>query len=160
MTDRHLAVDAWESLFRAQHEVLDQISVDFDEAHLAQSEYDVLLTVTRAPAMTARLRDITRLMLVSQPSVSRLIDRMVARGLVEKCADPDDGRGALVRATTQGSRLFRNVARVHAATIAQRMSVLSDDELHQLRELTAKLRRAEAACEEAAEDAATPPAAG
>ena len=139
-------MDAWESLFRAQHEVLAEISVDFVDDRLSQSEYDVLLTVTRAPQMTARLRDITRLALVSQPSVSRLVDRMVARGLVTKCADPDDGRGALVTATEKGARTFRDIARRHAATVATRMAVLSDEELTQLRDLTAKLRGVDPGC--------------
>lgn len=141
MTDRRLAIDAWESLFRAQHEVLGDISQEFDENTLSQAEYDVLLTVTRGENMTARLRDVTANMLVSQPSVSRLVDRMVARGLLTKCADPQDGRGALVRATEAGASLFRRVATVHGRAIAERMSHLSDEELAQLRDLTAKLRK-------------------
>ena len=91
--------------------------------------------------MTARLRDVTANMLISQPSVSRLVDRMVARGLLSKCADPDDGRGALVHATEEGAAVFRALASTHGRAIAERMSVLDDDELAQLRELTAKLRR-------------------
>jgi DNA-binding MarR family transcriptional regulator len=141
MTDRRLAVNAWESLFRAQHEVFDEIRTDFEGRDLTQDEYDVLLTVTRAPEMTARLRDITRLALVSQPSVSRLVDRMVARGLVTKRSDPHDGRGSLVTATDEGARAFRELATRHAVTVAKRMSVLTDDELAQLRDLTAKLRQ-------------------
>ncbi|MEZ3161176.1 MarR family transcriptional regulator [Microbacterium sp. BWT-B31] len=140
MTDRHLAIDAWESLFRAQHEVFETIAIDFDPAVLNQAEYDVLLTVTRAPEQTARLREVTRNMLISQPSVSRLVDRMVSRGLITKCPDPEDGRGSLVRATPEGVSLFRRVAKEHGRSIATRMSVLSDDELARLRELTAKLR--------------------
>ena len=92
MTDRKLALEAWESLFRAQHELFTEMAADFDTGDITQAEYDVLLTVTRSPEMTARLRDITANMLISQPSVSRLVDRMVTRGLVAKCADPDDGR--------------------------------------------------------------------
>jgi hypothetical protein len=46
MTDRRLAIDAWESLFRAQHEVFGDVSGDFDATALSQAEYDVLLTVT------------------------------------------------------------------------------------------------------------------
>ena len=145
MTDRRLAVESWESLFRAQHEIFDEISVDFDDADLMQSEYDVLLTVTRAPDMTARLRDVTALMLVSQPSVSRLVDRMVARGLVTKRVDPDDGRGALVQATELGAEAFRAIARRHGAPIAARMAVLTPDELRQLRAITSKLRRVDTA---------------
>lgn len=140
MTDRRLAIDAWESLFRAQHEIFGEISADFEGTALAQGEYDVLLTVTRSPGMTARLRDVTANMLISQPSVSRLVDRMVAEGLVTKCADPEDGRGALVTATPEGARAFRAVAAAHGRSIAARMSRLDDRELRTLLELTAKLR--------------------
>ena len=122
MTDRRLAVEAWESLFRAQHEVFEEISLDFEGTGLAQGEYDVLLTVTRAPDMTARLRDVTANMLISQPSVSRLVDRMTVRGLISKCA------------------AFRRIATAHGRSIAERMSTLTDAELAQLRDLTTKLR--------------------
>lgn len=141
MADRRLAVEAWESLFRAQHEVFTEFTADFESGELTQPEYDVLLTVTRGPDMSARLRDVTANMLISQPSVSRLVDRMVTRGLVTKCADPTDGRGALVTATEKGARAFRAAATRHGRSIAERMSVLSEDELRTLRDLTAKLRR-------------------
>ncbi|QAY60334.1 MarR family transcriptional regulator [Microbacterium protaetiae] len=140
MTDRRLAVAAWESLFRAQHEIFAQISSDFDEGTLNQAEYDVLLTVTRSPQMTARLRDVTANMLISQPSVSRLVEKMVARGLLSKCADPDDGRGALVRATPEGASRFRALAITHARGIAEKMMPLDDAELAELKRLTEKLR--------------------
>lgn len=140
MTDRRLAISAWESLFRAQHELFGELSSDFKDDELSQAEYDVLLTVMRCDEATARLRDITANMLISQPSVSRLVDRMVSRDLISKCADPDDGRGAVVRATDTGAATFRRIATTHGRSIAERMSVLTDDELTQLRELTAKLR--------------------
>ncbi len=146
MTDRRLAIEAWESLFRAQHEVFDEISCDFDETTLTQAEYDVLLTVTRGEGMTARLRDVTANMLISQPSVSRLVDRMATRGLVTKCPDPDDGRGALVRATADGAAAFRKIASAHGRSIADRMSVLDDGELAQLRDLAMKLRKTPDGC--------------
>ena len=134
-------MEAWESLFRAQYEVFQEFASDFTGTDLSQAEYDVLLTVTRAPGMSARLRDVTSHMLISQPSVSRLVDRMVSRGLVTKCADPTDGRGALITATDKGAQAFRVVATRHGRSIAERMSVLSEEELQQLRDLTQKLRR-------------------
>lgn len=146
MTDRRLAIDAWESLFRAQYEVFGEISCDFDDDELSQAEYDVLLTVTRSTDMVARLRDVTGNMLISQPSVSRLVDRMATRGLISKCSDPDDGRGALVRATAEGADRFRTVAMRHGRSIAERMSHLSDDELAQLKSLTTKLRAPRPGC--------------
>ncbi len=140
MTDRRLAVDTWESLFRAQHEVFEEISADFEGTELSQGEYDVLLTVMRSPATTARLRTVTANMLISQPSVSRLVERMVARGLLTKCPDPEDGRGALVTATDEAADRFAALAARHGVTIAARMSRLDDDELAVLQRLTAKLR--------------------
>ncbi|GAB3281172.1 MarR family winged helix-turn-helix transcriptional regulator [Microbacterium lacusdiani] len=140
MADRRLAVEAWESLFRAQHEILAEFAEDFSATELTQPEYDVLLTVTRGEDMSSRLRDVTANMLISQPSVSRLVDRMVARGLLTKCADPQDGRGAIVTATEKGARAFRVVATNHGRSIAKRMSVLSEDELRTLLDLTRKLR--------------------
>ncbi|WP_456283903.1 MarR family transcriptional regulator [Microbacterium sp. JZ70] len=140
MADRRLAIAAWESLFRAQHEVFEDVSNDFVGGDLSQAEYDVLLTVTRAPDMTARLRDVTANMLISQPSVSRLVDRMVGRGLVTKCSDPDDGRGALVTATEDGARAFRSIAAAHGKSIAERMSCLDDDDLRTLLDITERLR--------------------
>ena len=145
MNDRRLAIEAWESLFRAQHEVFEEISIDFTDSALSQGEHDVLLTVTRGVDQTARLRDVTANMLISQPSVSRLVDRMVARGLITKCADPEDGRGSLVTATELGASSFREVAANHGRSIAARMACLEHDELVALRELTAKLRRGRAA---------------
>ena len=140
MSDRKLALAAWESLFRAQHEIFTDMSADFESTELSTAEYDVLLTVTRCASRTARLRDVTANMLISQPSVSRLVDRMVTRGLLEKCPDPEDGRGSLVHATETGTRAFRQIATVHGRSIAERMSRLDDDELRALAALTEKLR--------------------
>lgn len=135
-------MDAWESLFRAQHELFEAMASDFQGRFISQAEYDVLLSVTRAPEMTARLRDVTAQMLISQPSVSRLVDRMVSSGLVTKSPDPEDGRGTLITATDAGVRAFREIATVHGRSIAERMSALTTDELRQLRDLTTKLRGA------------------
>lgn len=140
MTDRELALKAWESLFRAQHELFDTMVSDFDGADLGQGEYDVLLTTVRSPERSARLRDITANMLISQPSVSRLIDRMVSRGLVTKTPDATDARSSVITATDAGARAFRTVAAVHGRSIARCMSSLNDDELRTLLRLTEKLR--------------------
>lgn len=140
MTDRRLAIAAWESLFRAQHEVFSDISGDFTGEPLAQEEYDVLLTVTRGEGHAARLRDVTSNMLISQPSVSRLVEKMVTRGFVSKCTDPHDGRGAVIRATDAGLAEFRRTAAIHGRSIAERMAHLNDDELADLLRLTTKLR--------------------
>ena len=141
MTDRELAVSAWESLFRAQVGVLRVLGTEFPTKDMSLNEYDVLFNLSLQPERRARLRDINQLVLLSQPSVSRLIDRLVARGLVSKHSDPTDKRGTIVAITDVGFAKYRDVAHHHMNTITDLMgSALTDDELAQLRNLTTKLR--------------------
>ena len=142
MTDRSDAVASWESLYRAQVTVFRQLRYDFPSGEVTLTEYDVLFNLYRQPERRARIRDLTPQLLLSQPSVSRLIERLAGRGLVERSGDPSDARGTLVALTPQGVEVFRRVGAEHSAWIADRMSVLDSDELRLLTELTTKLRTA------------------
>jgi DNA-binding MarR family transcriptional regulator len=135
------AVTAWESLFRAQVSVMRALTRDFPSHELSFNEYDVLFNIAREPGREIRLRDLTRHVLLSQPSVSRLVDRLVARGLVFKCPEASDGRGSIVRITESGFDLFRRVAVEHMASINSIVGTRLDPrELAQLAELCDKLR--------------------
>ena len=141
MSDKALAVEAWEALFRAQVSVLRQLNLEFPTAELSFNEYDVLFNLSRQPGRCLRIRDLNKHLLLTQPSVSRLVDRLTARNLVYKESDPGDGRGTIVCLTDAGYEIFRKVAVVHADSIATRVgSALSADELRQLTELCNKLR--------------------
>ena len=141
MTDKSLAIDAWEALFRAQVSVLRQLNAEFPSSEISFTEYDVLLNLSRAPERRMRIRDLIPHLLLSQPSVSRLIDRLAARGLVEKLPDESDARGTIVALTSDGWELFKRVAVVHADSISRRVGgALSASELAQLTELCRRLR--------------------
>jgi DNA-binding MarR family transcriptional regulator len=136
-----LAIEAWESLFRAQVSVLRQLHAEFPTDEVSFNEYDVLFNLSKQPGNHARIRDLNRQLLLTQPSVSRLVDRLAAKELVRKEADPGDGRGTLVVLTDAGLALFRRVALTHGRSIAGRVgTTLTDDELRTLTELTTKLR--------------------
>ncbi len=135
------AVAAWEALFRAQVSVLRTLNAEFPTGELSFNEYDVLFNLSRQPHRQLRLRDLNRHLLLTQPSVSRLVDRLATRGLVRKTSDPGDGRGTIVAMTDEGYEIFRRVAVVHADTIQRRVgSALSPAELRTLTTLADKLR--------------------
>ncbi len=141
MPSKRLVVDAWEALFRAQVSILRDIGEDFPDAQLTIVEYDVLFNLSRLPDRAARPRDLAPLLLLSQPSVSRMIDRLAERGLVTKTADPDDGRGIVVTLTDAGHSLFARVAASHSESIARRFGDrLSNEELTELIGLCDRLR--------------------
>ena len=141
MAEKSLAVDAWEALFRAQVSVLRQLSTEFPTTEISFTEYDVLFNLSRAPERSLRIRDLIPHLLLSQPSVSRLLERLATRGLVTKQTDPTDARGTIVTLTDKGYTLFRRVAVAHADSISRRVGgALDADELAQLTALCRKLR--------------------
>ncbi|WP_374946334.1 MarR family winged helix-turn-helix transcriptional regulator [Agreia sp.] len=140
MTTPASPVAAWESLFRAQVAVMRQIASEFPSDLISLNEYDVLFTLTRCENRTVRIRELNENVLLTQPSISRLIDRLFARGLVTKLTDPSDGRGTLVALTDAGHALYREAAQVHGRSITSRMTTaLTPDELTDLARLTRKL---------------------
>ena len=117
------------------------LNAEFPVGGVSFNAYDVLFTLSTQPQRQLRIRDLTTRVLLTQPSVSRLVDRLAARGLVDKIHDPDDARGVLVRLTDTGYDLFRRAAVSHVRSITERVGgALTPDELQQLFELCEKLR--------------------
>ncbi|GAA3743858.1 Mn-dependent DtxR family transcriptional regulator [Spinactinospora alkalitolerans] len=123
MPGNRLAEEAWESLARAQVALMRRFQEDFREAEVSMRVYDVLFTLKRCPRGRARLRDLNDSILLTQPSLSRLVERMEEQGLVERVAAIDRYVGG----------------------------ALTADELHTLRMLSDKLRAAQAGQSESSE---------
>jgi DNA-binding MarR family transcriptional regulator len=142
VTDRSTAaIQAWESLFRAQVTILRELNREFPTDELSFNEYDVLFNLSKHEGRRLRIRDLNRHLLLTQPSVSRMVDRLVARGLVTKQSDPGDGRGTFVVLTDAGYSLFRRVAVVHAESITRHVgTALTTDQLRSMAKLTDALR--------------------
>ncbi|WP_435736767.1 MarR family winged helix-turn-helix transcriptional regulator [Cellulosimicrobium sp. PMB13] len=140
-----LAVETWESLFRAQVALMRRLQSDPVWDDLTMREYDVLFSLTKGPPDGMRLRDLNALILLSQPSLSRMVERLERRGLVDRSADPGDARGTLVRLTPLGAERQRAIGRAHARAIATYVGgALDDDELETLGALLERLRAAQA----------------
>lgn len=141
MASKTIAVTAWEALFRAQVTVMRLIGSEFPSEEMSLTEYDVLFNLSRQPERRLRIRDLGKDLLLSQPSVSRMVDRLAARGLITKSPDPTDARGIIVALSDDGLTLFRRVAKVHIDSIATHVSHgLNNEELLQLTALCNKLR--------------------
>jgi DNA-binding MarR family transcriptional regulator len=85
--------DAWEALFRAQVSIMRDLRREFTDVGMSMNEYDVLFNTYRAPEHRIRLRELNSSVLITQSSVSRLVDRLVARGFMVKLEDELDARG-------------------------------------------------------------------
>ena len=137
-----LANDAWEQMLAAYGTLMRQFSAEDIWSEVSMREYDVLYALSKCPA-PMRLSELNRHVLLSQPALSRLVDRLAERGLVDRCTDPADGRGIRLSLTTAGREVQRQVGRNHARTVAQAMTAgLTHEELGQLEALCRKLAAA------------------
>jgi DNA-binding MarR family transcriptional regulator len=102
-------------------------------------EYDVLYTLSKCPE-PIRLTELNRHVLLSQPALSRMVDRLADQGLVDRVVDPGDRRGVRLSLTGEGRAVQRRIGRRHGRSVAREMlKELTPAELRQLEELCRKL---------------------
>ena len=139
MAGRNLANDAWEALLSAHTTLLKHFAAQDIWAELSVREYDVLYTLSKC-LYPVRINELNRHVLLSQPALSRLVDRLADRGLIARQSDPADGRSVQLSLTAAGRDVQQQVGRRHARDVARAMTAgLSHDELRQLESICQKL---------------------
>lgn len=134
-----LALESWEALFRAQSTRFREFQASSAWGDRTDREYDVLYTLSRE-AGGMRQKNLTECLLISQPSLSRLIERLAGDGFIERSADPLDRRGAILRLTDAGRALQRKIGAGHARDVTQALTArLTPEEMVTLRDLSQKL---------------------
>jgi len=138
---RHAANDAWEALLSAHATLMKRFAAEDIWTDLSMREYDVLYTLSKCPE-PVRLSELNRHVLLSQPALSRMVDRLADRGFIRRQADPADGRGVRLSLTDAGRAVQQQIGRRHARSVAGAMTDgLNADELVQLEAICRKLAR-------------------
>jgi DNA-binding MarR family transcriptional regulator len=78
---------------------------------------------------------------VKRPTATRVIARLVGLGLVDRTADPADGRSALVSTTPAGRALLRRLRKRKTAYLARRLRELDPEEVATLERAAVILER-------------------
>jgi DNA-binding MarR family transcriptional regulator len=115
---------------------------------ISQGLVAALATVSREGPV--RLGDLAATEGVKAPTMSRMVDALVADSLVERVPDPADGRACFVRTTPAGEELLSGARSARSGVLAARVARL-DPELRAA--LDAALPALEALC---VDDPATP----
>lgn len=120
------ASDPSRRAWRASMEAILTLIARFDEDFRAEvgidvRTYDVLLHVFNAGESGIRMTDLAREVVITKTGLTSLIDRLEARSLVRRGADPSDRRAFRVALTADGERVFRAAARIHVAGIHDRL---------------------------------------
>ena len=136
-----LANEAWESLLLAHTTLMKRFASEEIWKELSMREYDVLYTLSKCSG-PIRLGDLQQHVLLSQPALSRMVDRLVSRELVRRETDPTDARGILLSLTGEGLAIQRRVGRRHARSVASAMTTtLTHGQLGELLEICRALAK-------------------
>ncbi len=110
-------MDAWVGFLHAHAQIIRRLAQDLDTAgQVSFDTYDVLVQLSEAGG-ALRHRDLLDQLVISQPGLSRKVERLQTAGLVERKPDPNDGRGVIVKLTRSGRAALRSAAKVHMAGI-------------------------------------------
>ncbi len=105
--------------------------------------YDTLLHVFNAGSPGIRMTDLAREVVLTKAGLTSLIDRLEARSLVQRTADPVDRRAFRITLTAEGKRAFRAAARIHVAGIHERVgNHMSEEEARVVAEVFERIKSA------------------
>ncbi|MHA3684019.1 MarR family winged helix-turn-helix transcriptional regulator [Leucobacter sp. HY1910] len=137
--DVRLANQSWEALMTAHATLMERFAGESMWHDVNMREYDVLYTLAKADE-PLRLCELQEGVLLSQPALSRMVDRLITRGLLARAQDPADGRAVRISLTALGAEVQRDAGRAHARSIARDVGgVLTTEELGELERICKKL---------------------
>jgi len=112
-------LNAWRSFLRAHAQVVRDLERELqDDQQLALTDYDVLVQLAAAGERRLRMSELADRLLLSRSGATRLIDRLVAEGLVERASCESDRRGQWASLTDAGSERVRRAAPTHLRGVA------------------------------------------
>jgi len=120
-------------LARASHVVYKEFDGQVREAGLAPLEWRVLATLSDGDGLT--IGELAGKVLAKQPTLTKLVQRMVKAGLVRRTDDGADLRRTLVFETAQGRKLVEGLlarAKRHEAVILRSFAAR---DVHALKEM-------------------------
>jgi DNA-binding MarR family transcriptional regulator len=127
LTARDPRLAPWRAFLQAHARVSRRLDEELRAEHdLSFAEYDALLTIAQAPQRRIRMGQLAEEVLLSKSGVTRLIDRLVNDGLVERSACLADARGAEAVLTNDGLERLRAASRTHLRGISEHFLAVMD----------------------------------
>lgn len=139
---RHDArLDAWAAFLRAHARVVRQLERELQsEQQLALTDYDVLVQLSSVEDRRLRMSELADRLLLSRSGVTRLVDRLVAEGLLERATCDDDRRGQWAQLTDAGYERLRRASPTHLRGVARHfVDRLTAEELGALERMLGKV---------------------
>jgi len=122
-------LNAW-GAFLTAHKALENIlSRELESAcGLPLTWFDALAQLRMAPARRLTMGQLATALLFSKSGLTRLIDRMVEAGLVQRLARPGDRRSLHIALTDPGEEKFRQALPIHLEHVDRHFAAYIEDD--------------------------------
>ncbi len=127
-------VEAHSSLGRQLGRELEQ------QCGISHTTFEVLLRISRADGGQLSMSSLAQQVALTTGGITRLLDRMIEAGLVQRVPCPTDRRVAFAALTASGQSALEGALHVHASNLRRVFKGFSADELNTLDDLLDRLR--------------------
>jgi DNA-binding MarR family transcriptional regulator len=135
------ALEAWRSYLQSHASILRELDAELvAEQGMTTRDYEVLLYLAQAPDRRLPMSALAGSTMLTRSGITRLVDGLVAAGLIERVACPDDARISYAELTESGYLKLREAGATHIASV-RRLFVehFTELELEQLAALLGRL---------------------
>lgn len=126
-------LEAWRAFLRAGSAADVAMGAALASTGVTHSEYDVLVNIAGGPREGLRPTELAERVLLTKSGLTRLVDRLVSRGYLERRVCASDRRGQLIVLTAEGRHAFRratpNIVRAIGAIFGGRLGEREIDAL-------------------------------
>jgi DNA-binding MarR family transcriptional regulator len=135
------ALEAWRSYLQSHASIMRVLDHELAARHgLTARDYDVMLYLANAEDRRLAMSELAESTMLTRSGITRLVDGLVACGLVERVSCPADARVSYARITDAGLERMRDAGQTHIEGIRRLfLSRFNDDETDQLAELLRRL---------------------
>ena len=135
-----VGTEALIALIRTADLVADAVGQSLADANLSMQQYNVLRILRGSGAEGLRTYEVVPRMVSRAPNITRLVDKLEEKGLLERTRSKSDRRAIRLRLTRAGLRLIDRLDDAVTVADAQAMRGLSEAELRRLVGLLDRLR--------------------
>lgn len=94
---------------------------------LTTTQFDVIATLGNQPPMTCK--ELGEKTLVTKGTLTGVLERLEAKGILERKLNPQDARSQMIGLTEKGQALFEKVFPAHLQHLAKAFNKLDEQEL-------------------------------
>ena len=135
------ALDAWRSYLQSHASIVRQLDADLLADHgMTTRDYEALLYLAQADERKLAMSVLSERTMLTRSGITRLVDGLVAQGLIERVACSRDARISYARLTDSGYDKLVRAGATHVAGIRRLfLAHFSEAELQQLAGLLGRL---------------------